>query len=53
MQRGCDQYEGEIDPKSEEGTRPTIITKPLQHLLTKRLKDTGPPREPTATLLVP
>lgn len=41
VQRGWDQYEGEIDPKSEKGTRPTIITKPLQHLLTKHLKDTG------------
>jgi integrase len=35
------QYEGEIDPKSEKGTRPTIITKPLQHLLAKHIQDTG------------
>jgi integrase len=41
VQRGWDQYEGEIDPKSEKGTRPAIITKPLQRLLTKHLKDTG------------
>lgn len=40
VQRGWDQYEGEIDPKSEKGTRPTIITKPL-HLLTKHIQDTG------------
>ena len=41
VQRGWDQYEGEIDPKSENGTRPTIITKPLQHLLAKHIQDTG------------
>jgi integrase len=41
VQRGWDQYEGEIDPKSEKGTRPTIITKPLQHLLAKHIQDTG------------
>ena len=28
VQRGWDQYEGEIEPKSEKGTRLTIITKP-------------------------
>jgi integrase len=41
VQRGWDPYEGEIEPKSEKGTRPTIITKPLQYLLAKHLKDTG------------
>jgi integrase len=41
VQRGWDQYEGEIDPKSEKGTRPTIITKPLQHLLARHIQDTG------------
>ncbi len=41
VQRGWDQYEGEIDPKSEKGTRPTIITRSLQHLLAKHLQDTG------------
>jgi integrase len=41
VQRGWDQYEGEIDPKSEKGTRPTIITKPLQHLLAKHIQDIG------------
>jgi integrase len=41
VQRGWDQYEGEIDPKTEKGTRPTIITKPLQHLLAKHIQDTG------------
>jgi len=41
VQRGWDQYEGEIDPKSEKGTRPTIITRPLQHVLTKHIQDTG------------
>ena len=41
VQRGWDQYEGEIDPKSEKGTRPTIITRSLQHLLVKHLQDTG------------
>jgi integrase len=40
VQRGWDQYEGEIDPKSQKGTRPTIITKPLHHLLTGHLRDT-------------
>jgi integrase len=38
VQRGWDPYEGEIEPKSEKGTRPTIITKPLQHLLAKHLR---------------
>jgi integrase len=40
VQRGWDQYEGEIEPKSESGTRPTIITRPLRDLLTKHLRDT-------------
>lgn len=41
VQRGGDQYEGEIDPKSEKGTRPTIITKLLRHLLARHIQDTG------------
>ena len=41
VQRGWDQYEGEIEPKSKKGTRPTIITTPLQHLLAKHIRDTG------------
>lgn len=41
VQRSWDQYEGEIEPKSEKGTRPTIITTPLQHLLAKHIQDTG------------
>jgi integrase len=41
VRRGWDQYEGEIDPKSRSGTRPTIITKPLHHLLTGHLRDSG------------
>jgi integrase len=41
VQRGWDQYEGEIDPKSEKGTRPTIITKLLRHLLARHIQDTG------------
>jgi integrase len=40
VQRGWDQYEGEIDPKSEKGTRLTIITKPLQRFLAKHIQDT-------------
>jgi integrase len=41
VQRGWDEYEGEIEPKSEKGTRPTIITRPLQQLLSQHLQDTG------------
>jgi integrase len=41
VQRGWDQYAGEIDPKSERGTRPTIVTTPLQSLLAGHLRDTG------------
>jgi integrase len=41
VQRGWDQYEGEIEPKSEKGTRPTIIAKPLHHFLAKHIQDTG------------
>jgi integrase len=41
VQRGWDPYEGEIEPKSEKGTRPTIITSPLHHLLTEHLRATG------------
>ena len=41
VQRGWDQHEGEIEPKSEKGTRPTIITRPLRHLLAKHIQDTG------------
>jgi integrase len=41
VQRGWDQYEGEIDPKSEKGIRPTIITRPLQRLLATHINDTG------------
>jgi integrase len=41
VKRGWDQYEGEIDPKSEKGTRFTIITKPLLDLLASHLRDTG------------
>jgi len=41
VKRGWDQYEGEIDPKSEKGTRSTIITRPLQRLLARHLRDTG------------
>ncbi len=40
VQRGWDPYEGEIDPKSEKGTRPTIITRHLQRLLTEHLRAT-------------
>lgn len=39
VQRGWDQYEGEIEPKSEKGTRPTIIATPLYNLLAAHLRD--------------
>ena len=41
VQRSWDQYEGEIEPKSEKGTRPTIIAQPLHRLLAKHIQDTG------------
>jgi integrase len=41
VQRGWDQYEGEIDPKSEKGTRSTIITRSLQIVLAQNLQSTG------------
>jgi integrase len=40
VQRGWDQYEGEVDPKSEKGTRSTIITRSLQVLLAQNLQRT-------------
>lgn len=40
VQRGWDQYEGEIEPKSEKGTRSTIIATPLYKLLAVHLRDT-------------
>jgi integrase len=39
--RGWDQYEGEIDPKTEKGERPTVIIKLLDELLRKHLERTG------------
>jgi integrase len=41
VQRGWDQYEGEIGPKSEKGTRSTIITHSLQVLLAQHLQRTS------------
>jgi integrase len=41
VRRGWDQYTGEIAPKSQKGTRSTIITRPLHHLLTGHLRDAG------------
>jgi integrase len=41
VRRGWDQYEGEIDPKSESGTRPAVITEPLRRTLAQHLKRTG------------
>lgn len=41
VQRGWDQYEGEVDPKSKKGTRSTIITHRLQALLAQHLQRTG------------
>ncbi|HTW42902.1 MAG TPA: site-specific integrase [Solirubrobacteraceae bacterium] len=41
VRRGWDAYEGEIDPKSETGNRPTIITMALQRLLRKHLQGTA------------
>lgn len=39
--RGWDQHEGEIDPKTEKGERPTVIIKLLDTLLRKHLQRTG------------
>jgi integrase len=41
VQRGWDQYEGEVDPKSEKGIRSMIITHSLQVLLAQHLQRTG------------
>jgi len=41
VQRGWDQYEGEVDPKSEKGTRSTVIAHPLQVLVAQHLERTG------------
>jgi integrase len=40
ISRSWDQYEGEVAPKSVHGTRSTIITKPLQLLLTEHVSST-------------
>jgi integrase len=39
--KGWDQYEGEIEPKSEKGRRTTVIVKLLQDLLVGYLERTG------------
>jgi integrase len=41
VRRGWDEYEGEIDPKSESGIRPAVITEPLRRILAQHLKRTG------------
>ena len=41
IRHGWDQYEGEIDPKSEKGKRTTVIIKLLHDLLHKHLRRTG------------
>lgn len=38
---GWDQYEGEIDPKTEKGKRTTVVIGILEDLLTKHLERTG------------
>ncbi len=38
---GWDQYEGEIDPKSEKGKRPTVVSSLLHELLQGHLQRTG------------
>jgi integrase len=38
---GWDQYEGEIDPKTEKGKRTTVVIKLLEDLLVKHLERTG------------
>ncbi len=58
VRRGWDQYEGEIDPKSESGIRQVVITEPLRRILAQHLKRTGrkdsdlifgrPPRGPSS-----
>jgi|CZKG01.1.fsa_nt_gi integrase len=39
--RGWDQHEGEINPKTEKGNRPTVIIKLLDTLLRRHLERTG------------
>ena len=41
VRRGWDQYEGEIEPKSEAGKRTTCVTARLKTLLREHLKRTG------------
>jgi integrase len=41
VRRGWDQYEGEIAPKTESSTRPTVIITLLHDLLRAHLKRTG------------
>jgi integrase len=41
IRHGWDQYEGEIDPKSEKGKRTTIIINLLAELLKEHLQRTG------------
>lgn len=41
VQAGWDQYEGEIDPKTEKGRRTTVVIDILEHLLVKHLERTG------------
>jgi integrase len=38
---GWDQYEGEIDPKTEKGRRTTVVVNLLEDLLTTHLQRTG------------
>lgn len=41
IEKGWDQYEGEIDPKTEKGKRPTVIIGLLEELLRDHLDRTG------------
>src|SRR5438105_269515 len=41
IRHGWDQYEGEIDPKSERGRRSTVIVAALRDLLASHLALTG------------
>jgi integrase len=41
VRAGWDQYEGEIDPKTEKGRRTTVIIELLETLLVEHLKRTG------------
>jgi integrase len=41
IRRGWDQYEGEIDPKSERGRRSTVVVGLLRDLLADHLELTG------------